>query len=104
MSDNDRPIEVDEYIEAPPSEAFEYLTDPERRAFGDGQIELGDEIERDAPSRIAWQVTTVDGESQRNGTVEIEVAPEGTGSRVRVIHEIAGAASRGPRAELALAS
>lgn len=104
MSEEDRTIEVDEYIDAPPAEAFEYLADPDRRAFGDGQVELGDELSRETPSRIAWEVTTVDGTSRRAGTVEIEVAPEGTGSRVRVIHEIASAASRGPRAELALAS
>jgi hypothetical protein len=105
MNDDGHRIEVDEYIEAPPSEAFDYVADPERRTFGNDQLELGDEIERDAPSRIAWQVTTADGASRRTGTVEIAIIPEGPGSRVRVTHEISGpSATMGTTSELALAS
>lgn len=104
MSESEERIEIDEYVEAPPSEAFDYLTDPKRRAFGDDQLELGDEIARDAPSRIAWQVTTADGASRRSGTVEVAIVPEGPGSRVRVIHEIGGPVTAGDTAfELALA-
>ena len=102
---DDRRVEVDEYVEAPPSEAFAYVADPERRTFGDDQLELGEEIERDAPTRIAWRVTTADGASRRAGTVEIAIAPEGPGSRVRVIHRIGGpSATISHAGELALAS
>ena len=93
-------VEVDEHIEAAPSEVFEYLADPERRPFGrDDFLRLGDLIvgdeARDAGSpdgaRIAWEVTVADGVERLGGTVEILVRPEGTGSRVLVTHRIASA-------------
>ena len=109
MSDDQVQVEVEEYIEASPSEAFEYVTDPERRSFGNGgRIEFGDELERDAPSRVAWEVTTADGETRRLGTVEIAISPSGTGSRVRVTHRVgspvAALAGSASRIELALAA
>jgi len=104
MSDID-PIEIDEQIEAPPGEVFEYFADPERRPFGrDGYLEVGEELHREEPARIAWRVTTSDGESRREGAVEIEVSPSGTGSHVRVTHRVGRKLSVGPRAELALAT
>jgi uncharacterized protein YndB with AHSA1/START domain len=83
------PVEVDEHIEAPPAEVFEYVTDPDRRPFGgDDFVELGEELLREEPSRIAWRTTTADGEHRHAGTVEIAITPDGAGSRVRVTHRI----------------
>lgn len=104
MTDEELRIEVDEYVEASPDTTFDYIADPERRPFGDGDVEFGDEVERDAPSRIAWEVTTADGETRRGGTVEIAVTPDGSGSRVRVTHRIGRPVTASPHAELALAA
>ena len=53
MSEQDR-VEVDEHIEADPSEVFEYLSDPKRRPFGrDEFLSLGDEVARiDGPGAM----------------------------------------------------
>lgn len=98
MSEHDpsERVEIDEHIEADPSEVFEYLADPERRPFGrDDFLTLGNEVAREAGSpdgaRIAWEVTVADGVERLGGTVEILVRPEGTGSRVLVTHRIASA-------------
>ena len=95
MSEQDR-VEVDEHIEAAPSEVFEYLSDPARRPFGrDEFLSLGDEVAREPGSsegaRIAWEVTVADGTDRLGGTVEVLVRPEGTGSRVLVTHRIGSA-------------
>ncbi|MEX1021506.1 MAG: hypothetical protein WD058_00025 [Dehalococcoidia bacterium] len=83
-------IEVDEYIEARPEVVFDYVTDPERRPFGrDDTLRLGDELTRETPSRVSWEVTVADGVRRRSGTVEVALSPEGPGTRVRVTHRLA---------------
>ena len=105
MSDERTRVDVDEHIEAPPAEVFEYVTDPERRPFGlDENLEIGTELTREPPSRVAWEVTTADRDATRRGTVEIAIAPDGAGSRVRVTHRIGEPISGALRAELALAT
>lgn len=105
MSDEPTQVEIDEHIEAPPAEVFDYVTDPERRPFGlDEQLEIGTELTRERPSRVAWEVTTADRDATRRGTVEIAIAPDGDGSRVRVTHRIGEAVAQTPSAELALAA
>lgn len=95
MSDREQ-VQVDDYIEAPPAEVFDYVTDPARRPFGrDDFLTLGDELAREAPSRVAWEVTVADGAADRRGTVEVLVRPEGTGSRVRVVHTLTARAMHG---------
>lgn len=97
-------VEVDEHIEAAPSEVLEYLADPARRPFGrDDFLTLGDELPREA-GRIAWEVTVADGIERRPGTVEILVRPEGTGSRVLVTHRILAGAPSALVRPLALAA
>ncbi|MDA0352054.1 MAG: hypothetical protein O3A10_07585 [Chloroflexi bacterium] len=100
-------VELDEHIEAAPAEVFEYLTDPERRPFGrDDTLDVGAEVIREAPSRVAWEVTVADGAERFGGLVEITIEPDGSGSRVRVTHRIARPATRpaaAPAGELALA-
>ena len=82
-------VELDQHIDAPPHEVFEYVTDLARRPFGDdGYLELGDELLRDEPSRIAWHVTIPDGDRRHPGTVEVAITPDGSGSWVRVTHVI----------------
>ena len=110
MSDRDpareEQVQVDNYIEAAPDEVFDYVTDPERRPFGrDDFLTLGEELARETPSRVAWEVTVTvaDGARERRGTVEVRVLPEGTGSRVRVTHTLVARAALGRRA-LALAA
>lgn len=108
QSEHTERVEVDEHIEASPSEVFEYLADPTRRPFGrDDFLTLGDEVAHEAPvsteaGRIAWEVTVADGVERHPGTVEILVRPEGTGTRVRVTHRIASTAGT-PSAVRALA-
>jgi len=105
MHDEHAEVEVDEHIDAPPAEVFEYVADPARRPFGDdARVQFGPEIERDEPSRIAWRVTTSDGDVHRDGRVDIVVAPDGAGSRVRVSHHIGAPVAPQARAELAIAA
>ncbi|MCK9486586.1 MAG: hypothetical protein M0R73_07775 [Dehalococcoidia bacterium] len=95
-------VRVDDYIEAPPAEVFDYVTDPARRPFGrDDFLTLGEEVAREAPSRVAWEVTVADGVRDRAGTVEVLVRPEGTGTRVRVVHSLTARAALGRSLPLA---
>ncbi len=96
-------VRVDDYIEASPDEVFDYVTDPARRPFGrDDFLTLGDELGREAPHRVAWEVTVADGVPRR-GSVEVALTPDGTGTRVRVTHTLVARAALGSRV-LALAA
>ena len=93
--DTDRPdrIDVDEHIEADPSEVLDYLADPDRRPFGrDDFLTLGEELARETTaegSRIAWDATVPDPDGALvPGTVEVLLRPEGTGTRILVTHRL----------------
>lgn len=102
MSEREQ-VRVDDYIEASPDEVFDYVTDPARRPFGrDDFLTLGEEVAREAPTRVAWEVTVADG-VERRGTVEVALTPERTGTRVRVTHTLWAHAALGRRS-LALAA
>jgi uncharacterized protein YndB with AHSA1/START domain len=103
---------IEEYVEAPPREVFDYVADPERRPFGrDERLTLGEERRRETPSRIEWDAEwrTADADGSRRtrtvpGSVEVALTPDGTGTHVRVTHRFALASPEARVRMLALAA
>ncbi|MPZ98436.1 MAG: hypothetical protein GEU80_03700 [Dehalococcoidia bacterium] len=93
---------VEERIDAPPDEVYEYLADPRRfpRPDDGGVVVIDERIEAEPLHRIAYRVTARPaGLPALPGTVEVTLRPDGDGTLVRLVHRgLPVAALAGPRA------
>ena len=81
------PLEVDieEHVDASPDEVFEYLADGEHFPAGD-DVRIGDVVVSDRPHHIQWRVEFEGEVGAYPGTVDVTLAPDGSGTLVHVVH------------------
>jgi uncharacterized protein YndB with AHSA1/START domain len=80
-------VELEEHVEAPPDDVFDYIADRDRfPVHGNGAVTLGERLILEPPYRVEWEAEFTGDGGTYPGTVEVTLAPDAAGTRVRVVH------------------